>query len=373
MRRPRLLHLPQLLRLLHPPQQLPRLKPRRPQRPRPPAAAASAPAEAPVALDARVQQLKADVIRLNRDLLVLEEELLFPAGTQVALFVSMDVGKLFDVFAAGLAANLRRGLGDVADKTRPRLRFIGYTRNERLARRTAGVYEDDVGLSASRARRAMEQIADEMKLESSQAEFEGRGFVHSDDVVNAGFIDGDTSYVSVQVVYDELALLDDYEGVDITRMTREVSPENPLALNMMRITVDGKPIDDPKRSSADIQRCTDVALAKAEIQFGFDNLKSAPRLSVSAEPERIVVVELDDGETIATDVQFRMYTNYSHFVDRAEIRVFETGQSLESEPLDIIELKVDGTSRWRPTSDDFRAPVQKLAYVLRAYGADGKI
>ena len=54
-------------------------------------------ADAPVALDVRVQQLKADVIRLNRDLLVLEEELLFPAGTQVALFVSMDVGKLFEL------------------------------------------------------------------------------------------------------------------------------------------------------------------------------------------------------------------------------------------------------------------------------------
>jgi hypothetical protein len=46
-------------------------------------------------LDERVQQAKSDVIKLNRDLLVLEEELLFPASTQVALFVSMDVGKLF--------------------------------------------------------------------------------------------------------------------------------------------------------------------------------------------------------------------------------------------------------------------------------------
>jgi len=94
----------------------------------------------------------------------------------------------------------------------------------------------------------------------------------------------------VQVVYDELAVLDDYEGVDVTRMTRELSPENPLGLNLMRITVDGEPIDDPKRSSSDIQRCTDVALAKVDIQFGFDNLKSAPRLSVLAQPERIGVV-----------------------------------------------------------------------------------
>ena len=66
------------------------------------AAAASAPAgpaSAPVAatLDGRVQDVKSDVIKLNRDLLVLEEELLFPASTQVALFVSMDVGKLFEL------------------------------------------------------------------------------------------------------------------------------------------------------------------------------------------------------------------------------------------------------------------------------------
>ena len=61
------------------------------------ATAAAAAAPEPTGLDARVQQLKADVIRLNRDLLVLEEELLYPAGTQVALFVSMDVGKLFDL------------------------------------------------------------------------------------------------------------------------------------------------------------------------------------------------------------------------------------------------------------------------------------
>jgi hypothetical protein len=65
-----------------------------------PAAAASAPATPappPAPLDARVQQLKSELVRLNRDLLVLEEELLFPAGTQVAVFVSMDVGAFFEL------------------------------------------------------------------------------------------------------------------------------------------------------------------------------------------------------------------------------------------------------------------------------------
>jgi pyruvate/2-oxoglutarate dehydrogenase complex dihydrolipoamide acyltransferase (E2) component len=62
-----------------------------------PASAASAPAAPQASLDTRVQDLKAEVIRLNRDLLILEEELLYPAGTQVAVFVSMDVGRLFEL------------------------------------------------------------------------------------------------------------------------------------------------------------------------------------------------------------------------------------------------------------------------------------
>ena len=46
-------------------------------------------------LDQEVQGMKKDVIDLNKDLFVLEEELLFPANTQVAVYVSMDVGTFF--------------------------------------------------------------------------------------------------------------------------------------------------------------------------------------------------------------------------------------------------------------------------------------
>ena len=71
-----------------------------------PEVTASAPAAAPAAgLDNRIQDVKADVIRLNRDLLVLEEELLFPASTQVALFVSMDVGRLFELESVQIKLN----------------------------------------------------------------------------------------------------------------------------------------------------------------------------------------------------------------------------------------------------------------------------
>ena len=46
-------------------------------------------------LDEDVQDLKKQVLDLNRDLFLLEEELLFPANTRVAIFVSMDVGEFF--------------------------------------------------------------------------------------------------------------------------------------------------------------------------------------------------------------------------------------------------------------------------------------
>jgi hypothetical protein len=71
-----------------------------------PSSAAEAPAAAPLrapdappaelrTLDQEVQGLKKDVVDLNKDLFVLQEELLFPANTQVALYISMDVGAFF--------------------------------------------------------------------------------------------------------------------------------------------------------------------------------------------------------------------------------------------------------------------------------------
>ncbi len=63
-------------------------------------ASESVPAPVPVpaqtrALDEEIQSIKKEVIDLNRDLFMLEEELLFPANTQVAVFLSMDVGEFF--------------------------------------------------------------------------------------------------------------------------------------------------------------------------------------------------------------------------------------------------------------------------------------
>jgi flagellar motor protein MotB len=276
------------------------------------------------------------------------------------------------IIPPGYIEGLRRAMADVHDKSNVRLRFVGYTANEPLDRRTAAVYGDDVGLSAARARRAMELVTEQMHLSASQAEHEGRGFVQSSDVVNVGFTQGETSYVVVQVVYDEPAVLDDYEGVDIKRLTHELTPQNPLGVNAMHITVDGVPIDDPGRSSADVQRCTDVALDKADIRFQFDDLRARRRLSVAVAPSVVVFQKAPDKSLVAAPVHFQMYTNYAAFIARAEVRIFEAGRSPQSTPLAVVAIDPNGSAEWQPRAQQLSAAGRELQYLVRAYAKDGK-
>lgn len=53
-----------------------------------------APAQNP-AIGAQIEDLKQASIELNKDLMLLEEDLLFPASTQIAVYVSLDVGHFF--------------------------------------------------------------------------------------------------------------------------------------------------------------------------------------------------------------------------------------------------------------------------------------
>ncbi|MGB3667200.1 MAG: AraC family transcriptional regulator [Bermanella sp.] len=48
-------------------------------------------------LSKEIQQLKANVVDLNKDLRLMEEELLFPSSTQASVFVSVDSGEFFSL------------------------------------------------------------------------------------------------------------------------------------------------------------------------------------------------------------------------------------------------------------------------------------
>ena len=56
-------------------------------------------------LSEKVEDLKKAAMELNRDLIILEEELLFPASTQVVVFLSMDVGEFFKLDSVKVSIN----------------------------------------------------------------------------------------------------------------------------------------------------------------------------------------------------------------------------------------------------------------------------
>ena len=53
-------------------------------------------------LEAQVQDLKEQILELNKDLFILEEELLYPSNTQLAVFLSLDIGSFFALDAVKL-------------------------------------------------------------------------------------------------------------------------------------------------------------------------------------------------------------------------------------------------------------------------------
>ena len=84
-------------------------------------------------LDQDVQALKREVLDLNRDLFLLEEELLFPANSQVAFFISMDVGEYFNLDSVSLKIDGK----EVANYL--------YTEREVSALRRGGVHRVHMG------------------------------------------------------------------------------------------------------------------------------------------------------------------------------------------------------------------------------------
>jgi len=275
------------------------------------------------------------------------------------------------VIPEGFSEMLARTFSNVEDKAHARLSFIGYTSNERLDRRVAMVYGDDIGLSTSRARRAMEMVKQEMGLSEKQVEYEGHGYVHSEDVASTGFTQFDGSRVEVRILYDELALLDEQDNLEIERINRDAEEHNPYALNLMRITVDGDPLYDPYKSSEDVQRCTDVALDAADVRFTFNNLQKKPRLNITAWPNTIRGQDIVETEVEENKVHFKMYSNYRNFIQRGEVRLFELQQSQQSEPLAIIPLDENGLAEWHADFKNLGAKTKRLVYVLRVYDAEG--
>jgi hypothetical protein len=154
-------------------------------------------------------------------------------------------------------------------------------------------------------------------------------------------------------------------------------------------TMDGRSVHTTAPSGApsvaDSQRCTDLALARADVQIRYDGLNSEPRLNVVAGPDAAL-----EGER----VQFRTHANYALLIQRGEVRIFAKDKTSRQTPLAVIPVE-RGMASWHVPAE-IREQLARLSikdtptqassidspksdpakdgvvYVLRVYDANGR-
>ncbi|MCA1977837.1 MAG: OmpA family protein [Thiobacillus sp.] len=275
---------------------------------------------------------------------------------------------------AALAARL-------AGKPGLRLRFVGHADEQRLTPETRARFRDNEGLSLARAQRVQRYVAALPGMASVPMEAAGMGDTRP---VKTG-CDPRRAYlgnaadlrayqaclapnrrVEVEIWYDQIV---GERAVPVTEALPSPTPRPAACKDQaggdaglpFRISVDGEPLDAADvPNTADVTRCTDLALEKADIQVRFDGFETTPMLDLIVTP---------DGALKGSTVSFMPYTNYAAFIRRAEVRIFPAGASTQSTPLAVLPLDAhtDTAIEW-PTPVDRDA----IDYVLRVYDEKGR-
>jgi len=280
-----------------------------------------------------------------------------------------------------------KGLQDVVsslqDKSGLQLKFIGHTDNERLSSRSKKIFTDNQGLSMARAKRVADHFKGKLGLDETAITFDGRGFsepVASNDTPQSMALNRRVEVEISYLVPDGVAIKD-YEGeivqcpsgdlpenikligggyADGHRSQENIYTETPYSMTPWRVSVDGNAVvNGQPRHGADIQRCVDVALETAELQLQYDQLKAEPMLNLAAWPNVIM-----DGKMI----YFRGWSNYPHWIKRAEVILYTLGFENQKHIIKQLELNKDLQSSWQVSN----VSEDKLWYSLRVYDEAGR-
>ncbi len=133
-----------------------------------------------------------------------------------------------------------------------------------------------------------------------------------------------------------------------------LAPMQPIAISIDGVAMRNGKVD----SVADSQRCTDLALARADIQVRYDALAAEPRLNVLAAPD----AALKGGH-----INFSTYTNYHAWIDRGEIRLFAKDKTHRQDAIAVIPV-AKGRAAWTIPTET----ADEIIYVLRVYDQHGR-
>lgn len=254
-----------------------------------------------------------------------------------------------------LSALMQRLVG----KRNLHLHLVGHTDPQRLSPRSQAIYQDNLGLGLQRAKEVAAIFIERLKLDPEQVSVDSRG-------PSEPLVAGDSPEawavnrrVEVEIWYDEAVVTRTDEAPACAAGSVPAQDTVPF-----RISVDGQPQSpspgESARGSADAQRCVDVSLARDLLQVRFDNLSAQPRLNLVSGARTA---------TVGEPLQFNGYSNYLHWIDRAEVRILGRKRLFgEPELLGVVPLDPLLAGSWTPPAD---LP-ERVHYQLRVYDEQGR-
>ena len=284
-------------------------------------------------------------------------------ATQATTLSEADTGALFESGRSELLAGTRARLDTIANSLRGRrnLRFliVGHADSQRPSAATRKRYRDNQGLSEARAFEVAQYLRG--RLELTAEAFTVRGAGDREPVADNATAEGmaKNRRVELQVWYEREETVAAAPVVPIERdfcSAERGAPESAA----FRITLDGQPQSpvDPV-NEADRQRCVDVATNTHDIQIQFDPLKTEPALNFTMSP---------DGAAAGESIVLATYSNYVHWIAKAEVRFFKPGQDPRERPFLVLPVQVGTPLRW--TMPEKMPPESVL--LLRVYDAQGR-
>ena len=286
------------------------------------------------------------------------------AQQMLALSESGQSGALFESGYAdltpGAVAALDAVVSQLKGKRNVKISVVGHTDSQRLSPRAKRRFTDNQGLSEARSLAVASFLRKGLGLPAEAVAMDGKG--QTMPVASNASQQGMAQNRRV-----EIAMWWDSEPAAVVP-AQPVSADECAAVQStedlpFRVTVDGADISGAAINEADRQRCVDVALERADIQIKYDDLAAKPALNVWATKDLTL-----RGEA----AQFRGWSNYVSWIDKAEVRILRKGEPTDGKALAVLPLQWAQTTAWTVPVQSQGLEQDEYIYVLRVYDAKGR-
>jgi outer membrane protein OmpA-like peptidoglycan-associated protein len=283
-------------------------------------------------------------------------------ATRMETLSDSDQGALFesgrDELLSGSKVQLDRIAESVRGKNNLRFLIVGHADTQRLSARARAVYRDNQGLSEARSYQVAQYLRSRLGLAAEAFTVRGEGdrIPVADNATPAGM--AKNRRVELQVWHDPVTIA--ATAAPTPKSMNTCGGVAPAANVPFRITVDGQPMNTADgMTEADNQRCVDVTAERHDLQIQFDPLQTERALNVAAWP---------NGATRGEVVEFSTYSNYQHWIRKAELRFFAPGQDPREAPFLVLPVQIGSSLQW---TVDAQLPAES-SFTLRVYDERGR-